>query len=87
MDGERTVNTEGQSGSADPSYMNRMTAMMDNANILVLASMASQSHQSASNLVALDATEVPLDEAELSNGTLGSSSPMSVDAPDARCWY
>lgn len=50
--------------------------MMDTASILMPASISSQTHQSESNLAALDATEAPLEEAKLSKGILGSSSPI-----------
>lgn len=53
--------------------------MTDKATILMLASMISQSHQSASRFETRDAAEDPLEEAELSNGILGSSSSMLLD--------
>lgn len=58
--------------------MNRVPAITDKAIILVLADIISQSHQSASKLATLDATDAPLEEADMSKGTVGSSSPIAA---------
>ena len=72
---ERTVKTEGQSGSEDPSKSTSMSIMTPVETRLVKTPIISQSHQSAKRVVILEDVSCLSD---FNKGRDGSSFPASA---------